>query len=186
MISRRMLGAGVVAASAASMIAIGANAVASSHSRDPNNRAAPKAQGTKPSAAPARGKTHALSLATSAFAPDGSADTYFNNWDPARLAGSGCYNTGVTLPANATIKSVTAYYKDPGGGMNFELNRQNLLNHTSKILATFTSTAHPGYTSTTRKVKSGGRVNYSTYAYGLGVCPNGGTFSGATITYTTP
>jgi hypothetical protein len=139
--------------------------------------------------------THHYSLAASAFAPDHIADPtkdYFNDWDPTTLSDPGvrCFNTGLSLPPNAVLKSVTAYYTKGSGSMSFEINRQNLTNHTSKILVEIrpsTTTGTPVYSHTTKSVpKSLDQVNMTNFAYSAGVCPEGNTtFSGLTITYTT-
>ena len=75
--------------------------------------------------------THHYSLAASAFAPDHVGDPtkdYFNNWDPTTLSnpGSRCFNTGLSLPPNAVLKSITFYYTKGCGEMSAEINRQNL------------------------------------------------------------
>jgi hypothetical protein len=198
MISRRMLGAAVVAASAASMIGIGANALASSHATGSNDHpsAGASSRGWTASAAPSHGSsTHSYSLAASAFAPDGSGDVYYNDWDPSTLAqSSGCANAGLSLPDSATLKSVTIYYTSGADGLQFELTKQDLLNHTFRTLASLDTKSRttPTYTKATRKLDS--KVDYGTYAYSVGVCPGssgtgGGStpsFSGLTIRYTTP
>lgn len=138
--------------------------------------------------------THHYSLAASAFAPDGLHDVtkdYFNSWDPTTLSDSGvrCFNTGLSLPPNAVLKSVTMYYTKGSGAMSFEINRQTLTNHTYKILVEIrpsTTTGTPVYSHTTKSVpKSLSSVNMTNFAYSAGVCPDGNTtFSGLTITYT--
>jgi hypothetical protein len=197
-ISRRMLGAAVVAASAASMIGIGANAAASSHPTDANNHQTVRAssRGWTASAAPTQGaSTHTYSLAASAFAADSSGDSYYNAWDPSALTEStGCANAGLSLPDNATLKSVTIYYTSGDNGLTFQLTKQDLLNHTFKDLAAYASKSSTTstYTEATKKLNS--RVKYGTYAYSVGVCPDSDStsisdstsFSGLTITYTTP
>lgn len=137
--------------------------------------------------------THHYSLAASAFAPDGLHDVtkdYFNTWDPTTLSDSGdrCFNAGLSLPPNAVLKSVTLYYTDGSGDLSFEINRQNLTNHTYQRLVQFrpaTTTGTPVYSHATKSVpKSLSSVNMGTYAYSAGVCPAGPTtFSGLTITY---
>jgi hypothetical protein len=198
MLKRRTLGVALAAAATISVIGFGATALASSHTGATNNRKlAPAAQGHKVAAPRAAAHTHHLSLAASAFAPDHLANTssdYYNFWDPANLTTSDtarCFNSGLTLPGNATLKSVTAYYTNTTGSdsLYFELNRQNLLKHTSKLLVKFSvkPVTTTTYESTTRKVPAvDGKVNYATYAYGLGVCPNDDGFSGVTVSYTTP
>jgi hypothetical protein len=140
--------------------------------------------------------THHYSLAASAFAPDGlhnTAEDYFNAWDPSTLNNqdSGrCFNAGLTLPVNATLKSVTAYYTGGSSAMYFEVNRQDLLNHTTSDLVSFDTSMleTPAYTSTTKTVPSAyAAVDLTDYAYSAGVCPNGTTtFTGLTVAYTVP
>jgi hypothetical protein len=140
--------------------------------------------------------TQHYSLAASAFAPDGLHNTtedYFNQWDPATLSSqdSGrCFNVGLVLPPNATLKSVTIYYTEGSSALYFEINRQTLATHTATELVTFDSPtlATPAYTSTIQTVpKAVAAVNMARYAYSAGVCPSGNTtFSGLTITYTQP
>lgn len=138
--------------------------------------------------------THHYSLAASAFAPDHVGDPtkdYFNTWDPTTLSepGARCFNTGLSLPPNAVLKSVTAYYTKGSTDLSFEINRQNLTSHTSKILVQIhpSTTSTPVYSHTTKSVaKSVAQVNMTNFAYSAGVCPAGNTtFSGLTITYTT-
>jgi hypothetical protein len=135
--------------------------------------------------------THHYSLAASAFAPDGlhnTAEDYFNGWDPTTLSNTDsgrCFNAGLSLPPNAILNSVTAYYTEGTTAMYFEINQQDLANHTATDLASFDSTAAttPTYTSTTKSLKNV-KVNMTNDAYSVGVCPNGDTtFSGLTITY---
>ena len=140
--------------------------------------------------------THHYSLAASAFAPDGlhsAAEDYFNSWDPSTLNNqdSGrCFNAGLSLPANATLKSVTAYYTAGSSAMYFEINRQDLVNHTTSDLVSFDSSvaSTPAYTATKKSVPSVyAAVDEAVYAYSAGVCPNGTTtFTGLTIAYTQP
>jgi hypothetical protein len=147
-------------------------------------------------AAGAKASTHHYSLAASAFAPDGLHNTaadYFNAWDPSTLSNqdSGrCFNSGLSLPSSAVLKSVTVYYTAGTSVMYFELNRQDLINHTAAQLISFDSatTTSPAYTVTTKQVPpAGALVNMKDYAYSAGVCPAGNTgFSGLTITYTLP
>jgi hypothetical protein len=140
--------------------------------------------------------THHYSLAASAFAPDeigNPADDYFNQWNPTTLSNqdSGrCFNAGLSLPPDVTMKSVTAYYTAGSDSMNFEINRQFLPDHTASVVVEYhtQTSATPTYMSTTKPIQSGyGTVNYSQFAYSAGVCPLGNTtFSGLTITYTQP
>jgi hypothetical protein len=138
--------------------------------------------------------THHYSLAASAFSPDGLHDTaedYFNEWDPSTLSNSDsgrCFDAGLSLPPDATLKSVTFYYTAGSAIMFIELNRQNLPAHSFKQLVHFDTTASttPVYRATTKKIaKADAVVNMGTYAYSAGVCPSGPTtFTGLTITYT--
>jgi hypothetical protein len=150
-------------------------------------------------AAPAKTKTvtHHYSLAASAFAPDGLHDTaedYFNQWDPTTLSNSDsgrCFNAGLSLPTGVTMKSITVYYVKGSASMTVNFNRQNLTKHAFKELVDFvtgTTTGTPVYSHTTRKIpKSVAMVDYTNFAYSMGVCPSGNTeFSGITITYTQP
>lgn len=140
--------------------------------------------------------TRYYSLAASAFAPDGlhsTTEDYFNEWDPTTLSNTDsgrCFNAGLSLPANAAMQSVTAYYTEGSTAIYFEINRQDLINHTETELVTFdTATATtPAYTSTTEPIPTAdAQVHMATYAYSVGVCPNGNsTFSGLTIKYTQP
>ncbi len=88
------------------------------------------------------------------------------------------------------MQSVTAYYTEGSTAIYFEINRQDLINHTETELVTFdTATATtPAYTSTTEPIPTAdAQVHMATYAYSVGVCPNGNsTFSGLTIKYTQP
>lgn len=135
--------------------------------------------------------THHYSLAASAFAPDGLHNTtedYFNQWDPTALSNTDsgrCFNAGLSLPPNAILNSVTAYYTEGTTAMYFEINQQDLANHTATDLASFDSTVATTatYTSTTKPLNNI-KVNMTHDAYSVGVCPNGDTtFSGLTITY---
>jgi hypothetical protein len=140
--------------------------------------------------------THHYALAASAFAPDGlhnTAEDYFNSWDPSTLnnqdAGR-CFNAGLSLPVGATLKSVTAYYTAGTSVMYFEVNRQDLINHTSSQVVSFdTAVASTStYTSTKKSVPSVyAAVDMTDYAYSAGVCPSGTTtFTGLIIAYTVP
>jgi hypothetical protein len=154
------------------------------------------ASATPASKGPVRLATHHFSLAASAFAPDGLHDTtedYFNDWDPATLNNqdSGrCFNVGLALPTGITLKSVTLYYTAGSSVMYFEINRQDLLNHTSADLASTDTTEAetPAYASVTLPIPAAdAAVNMTGYAYSAGVCPSGTTtFTGLSITYTEP
>ena len=134
-----------------------------------------------------------LTIGAAAFAPDGlhgTTEDYFNQWDPTTLSNQNdgrCFNTGVQLPNGAKLSSMTAYFTEGSTAMFIELNRQNLSNHTFIDLADFyttSTTGTPTYTSMTVPITQKITVN-STFAYALGVCPNGTTtFSGVTINYT--
>jgi hypothetical protein len=150
-------------------------------------------------AAPARAKTvtHHYSLAASAFAPDGLHNTtkdYFNDWDPTTLINDDlgrCFNAGLSLPTNVTMTSITVYYVKGSASMFVDFNRQNLTKHAFKDLVSFhagTTTGSPVYSHTTKNIaKANAMVNYTSFAYSLGVCPSGNTdFRGVTITYTQP
>jgi hypothetical protein len=141
--------------------------------------------------------THHLSLAASAFAPDSLGNTshdYSNQWDPSVLSNPGggrCFNAGLSLPPSVTLKSVKVYFTKGNSNMAFEVNRQDLVNHTSVDLVnipTPASTGAPHYANATRTIKSSlATVNMTDYAYSVGVCPAGTTtFTGLTITYTEP
>ena len=140
--------------------------------------------------------THHYSLAASAFAPDGlhtTTEDYFNSWDPSTLSNTDtgrCFNAGLSLPIDITLKSVTVYYTAGSAAMFVELNRQDLPAHTFSDLVEFDTTiaTTPAYTSVTKKIPaSDASVNMTKYAYSFGVCPSGSTtFSGLTITYTQP
>ena len=150
-------------------------------------------------ATPAKAKTvtHHYSLAASAFAPDGLHDTaedYFNQWDPTTLSNSDsgrCFNAGLSLPTGVTLKSITVYFTKGSAGMTVNFNRQNLPTHAFKELVDFvtgSTTGTPVYSHTTKNIaKANAVVNYTNFAYSMGVCPSGTTtFSGITITYTQP
>jgi hypothetical protein len=136
------LGAGI-------LIGVAAVGTASAASSDPT--------------APAKVVTHHLALAASAFAPDELGNTtkdYSNQWDPSELfnSGDGCFDAGLVLPVNATIKSVTIYFVEGSTSMAFEVNRQNLIKHTfARLVQTKTSTTKgtPSYTSVTKPVPHG-------------------------------
>jgi hypothetical protein len=140
--------------------------------------------------------THHFALAASAFAPDAIGDPshdYGNGWDPAELSNQTgrCFNAGLALPVNATLKSVTVYFVDGSATMYVEVNRQNMLKHTFALLVHTTlanTTGSPFYTSVTMPVPHRlAAVDMGKYAYSAGVCPNGTTrFSGVIITYTVP
>jgi hypothetical protein len=140
--------------------------------------------------------THHYSLAASAFAPDGLHDTsddYFNRWDPTTLSNTDiarCFNAGLSLPPSITLKSIRFYYTAGTTEMYYELNRQDLVNHTNVVLVTgdTATVTTPAYTSVSKTIPAKyAVVNMTNYAYSIGVCPNGSaTFSGLTITYTQP
>jgi hypothetical protein len=198
MTSRRLLGLAVAGVTAVATISAGASALAGttpSHVHSNYRASAPTISGAP--VRPASGTvTHHYSLAASAFAPDGlhtTTDDYFNQWDPSTLSNTDdgrCFNTGLSLPPNVTLKSVKAYYTAGSTAMFFEINRQDLVNHTAiNLIDTDTAIAStPAYTSTTLNFpKATAVVNMTNYAYSVGVCPNGTTtFSGLTITYTQP
>ncbi len=147
-------------------------------------------------ASPAATKTLHYSLAASAFTPDGlhtTTDDYFNEWDPTTLSNSDtgrCFNAGLSLPPNATLKSITVYYTEGTTAMYFEINDQALAAHSASELVTFdthTTTSTPVYTSMTETFPANTVVKMAQDAYSSGVCPNGDTtFSGLNITYTVP
>src|SRR5262249_55314089 len=126
---------------------------------------------------------HQYTIAASAFAPDsldGATNDYYNLWDPSTLSNTDsgrCFNAGVILPSGALVKSVTFYYTNGAtDGLSGELNRQNLLTHQTRTLASFTSTPTstiPVYTHTTVGVTNSVPVDTTKYAYSLGVCPFG-------------
>jgi len=144
--------------------------------------------------------THNYSLAASAFTPDKLASTthdYFNHWDPATLSNGDinrCFSAGLSLPNGVTLKSVKVHYSTGVAGtigLVFELNRQNLINHTDTVAAGLilvNSGSGGAYTSATLPIPSNeAAVNYVKYAYSAGVCLVGSTiFSGLTISYTQP
>jgi hypothetical protein len=140
--------------------------------------------------------THHYSLGASAFAPDRFGNIsvdYVNNWDPTELSAVGgrCFNTGLSLPDGATLKSVTFYYTSGSASMNMEINRQNLTVHSFARLALAEIPAQSGATKylwKTFKIKPAqAKVDMSRFAYQAGVCPHGtSTFSGLIITYTQP
>lgn len=75
--------------------------------------------------------------------------------------------------------------------MFFQINRQDLAHHLATVLVTFDTTlttGTPKYTSISKPIPAAdAAVDYSKYAYSVGVCPNGTTtFSGLNITYTEP
>jgi hypothetical protein len=196
--ARRLLGVTATAAIAFAVISVGASALAAPAGPPSNNRAAapPAAAAGRPAAAAAGTVTHHLSLAASAFVPDGlhnAADDYFNEWDPTTLSNteSGrCFNTGLQLPPSITLKSVKVYYTAGSAAMYFEINRQDLVHHTALELVDFDTTiaSTPAYESTTEAIPAAdATVNMTDYAYSVGVCPSGSTtFSGLTLTYTQP
>jgi hypothetical protein len=197
------IGLVVAASAAASVICVSASAMAASGPAPTNYRSttalAPSKAPTAakaPTAPATKTVTHHYSLAASAFAPDGlhnTAEDYFNNWDPTTLSNQDagrCFNAGLYLPVGATLKSVTAYYTAGSSVMYFELNRQDLINHTDVDLVSFdtTATSTSTYMSTRMPVPSAdAAVNMTDYAYSAGVCPSGiTTFSGLIIAYTEP
>jgi len=202
MTSRRLLGVAIVAVAAVSVISVGASAMAAPEgvrSTHPTNfRASVKpAKVVRGSTRPAAGTvTHHYSLAASAFAPDGlhgTTNDYFNKWNPTTLSNQQfgrCFNAGLSLPPNVTLKSIKFYYTAGSAAMFLELNRQDLLNHTAVDLADTDTTIEstPAYTSTSLSIKAANAVvNMTNFAYSVGVCPSGTTtFSGLTITYTQP
>jgi hypothetical protein len=201
------IGLVVAASAAASVICLSANAMAAPGSAPTNYRsttvpaptkasAATKAPAKAPATPAAKTVTHHYALAASAFAPDGlhnTAEDYFNNWDPTTLSNQDagrCFDAGLSLPVGATLKSVTAYYTAGSSAMYFELNRQDLINHTTVDVVSFDTTASSTstYMSTRMPVPSAvAAVNMTDYAYSVGVCPSGTTtFSGVIIAYTEP
>ncbi len=140
--------------------------------------------------------TRHYALAASAFAPDSirePAQDYSNQWNPTSLIqsmGDRCFDAGLSLPPDATLKSVTFYYTHGSSVISMQLNRQNLQNHQGSVLVNIST--HPTspliYTSITRKLPaSKAKIDFSKYAYSAGVCPNGtSSFSGLIITYTEP
>lgn len=148
------------------------------------------------SSAPAKVVTRHFALAASAFAPDSLGDTtkdFSINWDPVTLSNSGsrCFNAGLALPANATLKSVTFYFFKGANSLSLEINRQNLIKHTYALVAhtlTTTTTGTAVYSSVTVPIARGkATVDMGKYAYSAGACPSANTvFSGLIITYTLP
>lgn len=182
-------------ATLAAGVAIGF-AVVGNAAAAPAAPAAP-AKHAAPVARVVRTVTHHYSLAASAFSPDGLhnvSNDYFNRWDPAALSNTDpgrCFDAGLSLPTGSTLKSVTAYYTAGGSVMYFELNRQDLAKQSAVDLVSFdttVNTGNPAYTSTTKPIPAADAgVNYTNYAYSVGVCPVGNTtFSGLSITYTQP
>jgi hypothetical protein len=202
MTSRRLLGVAIGAVAAVSVISMGASAMAAPEAvRSPhptNFRESVKpAKVVRGSARPAAGTvTHHYSLAASAFAPDGlhtTTEDYFNAWNPTTLSNTDagrCFNAGLSLPPNVTLKSIKFYYTAGSAVMFLDLNRQDLVNHTAVNLADSDTTVEstPVYTSTSLNIKAANAVvNMTNDAYSVGVCPSGTTtFSGLTITYTQP
>jgi hypothetical protein len=189
---RRWTYVGISAISVAGLAALGVNGLAGANSQSNDTGGSTGLVNVGPATAPPSG-TQVLTLSAAAFAPDGLHTTtsdYFNEWDPATLTNSDtgrCFNAGVNLPTGAKISSVTFDYTEGSTVMYGELNRQDLANHTSLLLASFdspTTTGNPTYTSTTITVASHKNV-VAGVGYGVGVCPNGTTtFSGVTIDYT--
>lgn len=154
------------------------------------------------SAAPAAPKattvTRHYALAASAFTPGGLDNTtndYYNQWEPTQLSNTDlnrCFSAGLSLPTGVTLKSVTAYYTQGSVKMYVEVNRQDLVNHTAIRLVKFdttpTASTTPAYMSTFKRIPAAdAAVNFTKYAYSVGVCPTGNTtFSGVNIAYTQP
>jgi hypothetical protein len=197
MTTRRWVGLAVSAAAAVAVISAGTSAMAAAGGTPGTNyRTAPVAAPHKPQAlkaGPAVTTVRYLSLAASAFAPDGLHNTaadYFNNWIPSTLSNqdSGrCFNVGLVLPNGAHLKSVTIYYTGSTTGMPFVINQQILASHTATVLASIsTATATtPTYASASTTFPTGTTVSMATSAYSAGVCPYGTTtFTGLTIAYT--
>ena len=124
-----------------------------------------------------------LAVSPMAFSPDGDASAvdYFNSWGGA-LTGSGCYNTGISLPNRATITSITyvhlgeVYVNLVSTGIGTGLTT-NIVSETSPLAAA----------RTVRKVNVSPEyiVANGTSMIGLGVCLNANEeFFGAKITYT--
>jgi hypothetical protein len=138
--------------------------------------------------------THHYALAASAFAPDASGTAPFGSkWDPPELFDDGdrCFSAGLSLPVNATLKSIRVFFIEGSVPMLFEVTRQNLLNHTFSQLVhddTPDTSVTPFYNSVSKPVPHGlGAVDMRKYAYSAGVCPSDSTrFSGLIITYTVP
>lgn len=182
-------------ATLAAGVAIGL-AVVGNAAAAPPARTAPGAR-TAPAAEVVKMVTHHYSLAASAFSPDGLHDTlvdYFNQWDPAALSNTNigrCFNAGLSLPIGVTLKSVTAYYTQGSTVMFFGLSRQDLVHHTAVDLVTIDTPVNHGspiYKSVTKPIPAAdAAVDYTKYAYTVGVCPIGNTtFSGLNITYSQP
>lgn len=142
--------------------------------------------------------THHYALAASAFAPDSLQDPsedYYNLWDASTLSnkdGDRCFDAGLSLPPGARLKYVTFYYtQGTTSSIYFEINRQNLIAHTSRTLvhqsAGGTGSTSTKYTHAKKWFNSKyATVNMTYYAYSAGVCPLGdATFTGLIITYTT-
>jgi hypothetical protein len=196
----------VITAAATAATCISASALAAAGAQPTNNRVAsgpvrparpaPSAPVREPAANSTKTVTHHYSLAASAFTPDGLHDTtedYFNQWDPTTLTNMDpgrCFNAGLSLPVNATLKSARFYYTAGSTAMFFELNRQDLVNHSAgEMVADDTTTAAtPTYTSQSVPIPAVyAAVDMAKYAYSVGVCPSGSTtFSGLIITYTVP
>lgn len=74
--------------------------------------------------------------------------------------------------------------------MYFEINRQDLVNHTDRMLVSLESAqgTTPTYMATTEAIPSAlGVIHYGNDAYSAGVCPNAdSTFSGIRLSYSTP
>jgi len=195
--NRRLLGVVFTVAAAAAVAATSATALASpqpGHGSNYSRSAGPPAP-YRPATSTTTVK-HSFSLAASAFSPDGLHDTtqdYFNQWDPATLsdqAAGRCFQAGLALPNGITLKTIKAYYTQGSSALFFELSRQDLVNHTSTELVSYDTTvaASPVYTSTTSAIPAAdAAVDYTKYAYTIGVCPVGTTtFTGITISYTQP
>ena len=123
------------------------------------------------------------------------ADDYFDQWDPSTLSNTNagrCFNAGLSLPIGITLKSVTVYYSAGNSVLFFDLSRQDLVHHTATDLVTFDTTVGTGttvaYTSITKPIPAAdAAVDYTKYAYTVGLCPAGTTtFSGLNITYSQP
>ncbi|HET7013506.1 MAG TPA: hypothetical protein VFI65_06330 [Streptosporangiaceae bacterium] len=177
--------AGFLAALAAGLV-IGATVLG-------NAAAAPAA----PVAAPAvKTVTHHYALGTMAFAADEVGDTtksFDNFWDGVALSdttGTRCFNAGLSLPTDATLKSVTFFYNKGKGLIGLHLIRQNVITHKGVELADFadnTTTSNPHKSATVKIKASQSKVDLSRFAYGAGVCPSADTsFSGLVVTYTEP
>jgi hypothetical protein len=193
MIGRRWFVLGASAISIAAAVAVGVEGLAVANAGQTNNRGGNRVGIVRGSSAPSALTVHHYSLAASAFAPDSlhpTASDYFNQWDPTTLSdasgGGRCFNAGVVLPDGAKITAVTFYYTEGSNIMYFELNRQDLVDHTYLDLASFNTatTGTPFYTSTVLGLTAN-NIFHTNDAYSFGVCPAGTTtFSGATISYT--